>query len=189
MKNPMKNSFTHREFRECFWSVFLRFFFTSGAIFFLDFSSFFSSDYSHGFYLIWHMERKCFGSFFDKYTKTKDIFERDENSCSKNFQNSRISLLCLEFSKANQTRRTRFWFIWYLFWYCSTFFSDTKDIFFTNSRFEKDWTIFNSEGFRIIFDIFRIIMISAIFFLYFYVLLQIENIIHLFFCFCEKLNF
>jgi len=61
MKNPMKNSFTHREFRECFWSVFLRFFFTSGAISFFDFSSFFSSDYSHGFYM--KMSNFDFSSF------------------------------------------------------------------------------------------------------------------------------
>lgn len=71
MKNPMKNSFTHREFRECFWSVFLRFFFTSGAIFFLDFSSFFSSDYSHGFYLIWHLERKFLVVFLTNIQKPK----------------------------------------------------------------------------------------------------------------------
>jgi len=129
-------------FLECFFEIF----FTSGAIFFLDFSSFFSSDYSHGFYLIWHLERKCFGSFFDKYTKTKDIFERDENSCSKIFQNSRISLLCLEFSKANQTRRTRFWFIWYLFW-LQYFFFGHKRYFFHKFQIWKRLNNFQLQRF------------------------------------------
>ena len=75
MKNPMKNSFTHREFRECFWSVFLRFFFTSGAIFFLDFSSFFFFRLFAWLLLNLTFGKEIFGSFFDKYTKTKDIFE------------------------------------------------------------------------------------------------------------------
>jgi hypothetical protein len=70
---------------------------------------------------------------------------------------------------------------------CNTFFVGHKGYFLTNSRLEKEGTIFNCKGFRIS-SIFRIIWISAIFSLYFYILLQIENIICLFFC-CEKLNF
>jgi len=116
---------------------------------------FFSSDYySHGFYFIWHLERKFLVGFLTNIRKPKVILG-GENNCSKNFINSGKMFLCLEFSNANQTRRTRFWFIWYLFW-LQYFFVGHKGYFLTNSRFEKEGTIFNCKGFHIS-SIFRII--------------------------------
>jgi len=147
-------------FLECFFEIF---FYIRSNIFSWFFIIFFFRLFA---WLLLNLTfgKEIFGSFFDKYTKTKDIFERDENSCSKNFQNSRISLLCLEFSKANQTRRTRFWFIWYLFWYCNTFFP-TQRIFFSQIPDLKKLEQFSiAMVFVYYWDIFRIIMISAIFF-------------------------
>jgi len=151
----------------------LRFFLIHQEQYFFLIFTFFSSDYSHGFYLIWHLERKVFLVifFWQLYTI--------QHYCSKIFKNSRKSFCALNLVKQTRPGEQDFG-LFDIYFGCNTFLHDTKDFHFSQILdLKKIEIFFICKNFRMTSGIFRNIWFLPFSPLYFYILLQIENIIHL----------
>jgi len=93
-------------------------------------------------------------SFLTNIQKPKVILG-GKNSCTKNFQNSGKCFCVLNLVMQTRPGEQDFG-LFDIYFGCNTFFVGHKGYFSTNSRFEKEGTIFNCKGFRTS-SIFRIL--------------------------------